>query len=100
MKTEGKEGENKGRKREKERERLRGTELEKTLRRIKGSEEVGRYESIKGGVYFFTITLCSSLFFYYYFVLYLSRKWFVTIILISECLIFVKLNFNVFWSSF
>ena len=72
MKTEGKEGENKGRKREKERERLRGTELEKTLRRIKGSEEVGRYESIKGGVYlqfiflqllcvvvyFFTITLC------------------------------------------
>ena len=71
MKTEGKEGENKGKKREKERERLGGTELEKTLRRIKGSGEVGRYESINGGVYlqfifllllcvvvYFTITLC------------------------------------------
>ena len=51
VKTEGKEGENNGSKREKERKRLRGTALEKTLRRIKDSGEVGRYGSIRGGIY-------------------------------------------------
>ena len=34
---------------------------------------------------------------YYYFV-HLSRRWFVTSILISECFICLKLVFNAFWS--
>ena len=40
MKTEGKEGEKKGRKSEKEREILRRIDIEKTLGRIRGSREV------------------------------------------------------------
>ena len=40
VKTEGQEGEKKERKREKERERLGGIEIKKTLGRIKGRREV------------------------------------------------------------
>ena len=43
--------------------------------------------------------ICSCLFFCYYFV-YLSRKWFMTSVLISERLIILKLIFKAFWSRF
>ena len=60
VKTEEKEREKKGWKREKERERLRGIELENTLGRIKGSGEVWKFKewSLFAVVNFFTITLC------------------------------------------
>ena len=49
-----------GRNREKERERLRGIELQKTLGRTKSSGEVWKYKewSLFVVVYFFVITLC------------------------------------------
>ena len=39
-------------------------------------------------------------FFYYIYFVYLSRKWFVTSVLISEHLIFLKLVFKACWSRF
>ena len=60
VKTEEMEGEKNGRNREKERERLRGIELQKTLGRTKSSGEVWKYKewSLFVVVYFFVITLC------------------------------------------
>ena len=79
-------GRRKERKREKERRKLREIEREKTQGRIKGSKII---RSLFVVVYSF----------YYYFV-YLSSRWFVTSVLISERLIFLKLVFNTFVARF
>ena len=52
-----------------------------------------KYGRIRSRVYL-------ELFIFYYYFVYLSRKWFVTSVLISECLIFLKLVFKAFWSRF
>ena len=75
--------------RERERERLREIEIEKTLGWVKDSGEVWKYKEYSLLVIFFFFIFVS----YYYFV-YLLRKWFVTSVLISERLIFSKLDFK------
>ena len=75
--------------RERERERLREIEIEKTLGWVKDSGEVWKYKEYSLLVIFIFFIFVS----YYYFV-YLLRKWFVTSALISERLIFSKLDFK------
>ena len=76
--------------RERERERLREIEIEKTLGWVKDSGEVWKYKEysllvIAFFLFCFLLLLC----------IFIKKvKWFVTSVLISERLIFSKLDFK------